>query len=187
MAAKRKAINERLAAAEGAIKEADLIIARAARIAGDVKSLRRARFTEHVLKRGVSPLSPAVWRKAWSEVNTGLSVITHNVQQWWTSNTFAKDAWAIGWRLALGVGTAILLAFPLRRQLIRKFGYIEIEAEPTYGDRLRTALFTGFIRALLPSAAALALFLSLLYTGVLTERSFAVARTALFSLVALFS
>lgn len=186
VSAKRKAINERLAAAEGAIKEADLIIARAARLAGDVKSLRRARFTEHVLKRGVSPLSPGVWRKAWSEVNTGVTVITQNFQRWRTSNTFAKDAWAIGWRLAFGVGTAILLAFPLRRVLIRRFGYIEIEAEPTYGERLRTALFTGFIRALLPSASVLALFLSLLYTEVLTTRSLAVARAALLSLIVLF-
>jgi small-conductance mechanosensitive channel len=186
VAAKRKAMNERLAAAEGAIKEAELIIARAGRLAGEVKTLRRIRFTEHVLKRGISPLTPAVWRKAWSELSTGFSVIAQNLQQWWSSDTFARDARAIGWRLALGVGVAILLAFPLRRALIRRFGYIEVEAEPTYGQRLRTALFTGFIRALLPSAAVLALFLSLSYTGLLTEPLLAVARTALLSLISLF-
>jgi potassium efflux system protein len=186
VAAKRKFINERLAAAEGAIKEAELIIARAARIASEVKTLRRIRFTEHVLKRGVSPLLPTVWAKAWTELGTGLTVITHNVQNWRSGDTFAQDLRAVGWRLGLGVGIAILLAFPLRMVLIRKFGYIEIEAEPTYGQRLRTALFLGFIRALLPSAAVLALFLSLSYSDLLTESAFAVARTALIALVSLF-
>jgi len=186
VAAKRKAMNERLAAAEGAIKEAELIIARAGRLASDVKTLRRTRFTERILKRGVSPLSPTVWRKAWSEWNTGLAVIAQNLQQWRSSDTFAQDAWAVGWRLALGTSVAILLAFPLRRTLIRRFGYIEVEAEPTYGQRLRTALFTGFIRALLPSAGVLALFLSLAYTELLTEPLLDVARTALLSLISLF-
>src|SRR5690606_37845159 len=105
---------------------------------------------------------------------------------WRSGDTFAQDLRAVGWRLGLGVGIAILLAFPLRMVLIRKFGYIEIEAEPTYGQRLRTALFLGFIRALLPSAAVLALFLSLSYSDLLTESAFAVARTALIALVSLF-
>jgi small-conductance mechanosensitive channel len=186
VAAKRKAMNERLAAAEGAIKEAELIIARAGRLVSEVKTLRRTRFTEHILKRGISPLSPTVWRKAWSELGSGFTVVAQNLQKWRASDTFAHDAWAIGWRLALGIGVAILLAFPLRRALIRRFGYIEVEAEPTYGQRLRTALFTGFIRTLLPSAAVLALFLSLAYTELLTEPLLAVARTALLSLVLLF-
>lgn len=186
VAEKRKAMNERLAAAEGAIKEAELIIARAGRLASEVKTLRRIRFTEHVLKRGVSPLLPTVWAKAWAELRSGLTVIVHNARNLRSGDTFARDLRAVGWRLGLGVGVAILLAFPLRRMLIRKFGYIELEAEPTYGQRLRTALFLGFIRALMPSAAVLALFLSLSYTNLLTESTFAVARTALIALISLF-
>jgi len=186
VAAKRKAMNERLAAAEGAIKEAELIMARAGRLASDVKTLRRTRFTERILTRGVSPLSPTVWRKAWSELSTGFTVIAQNLQLWRSSDTFAQDARAVGWRLALGIGAAILLAFPFRRKLIRRFGYIEVEAEPTYGQRLRTALFTGFIRALLPSTAVLALYLSLVYAELLTEPLLAVARTALVSLIFVF-
>ncbi|MGK0683761.1 DUF3772 domain-containing protein, partial [Methylococcus sp. S1M] len=61
LAAKRKAISERLANMEGSLKEADLDITRAEGMTQRLQALRRTRFTERVLSSGPSPLSPAVW------------------------------------------------------------------------------------------------------------------------------
>ena len=186
IAAKRKAINERLSATEGAIKESELIIARSDRILSQITSLRRTRFTERILSRGPSPLSPAVWQKALPEIAADFAIARANIQAWVSSDAFAQRAPQMAWRLSLGLLTAFILVWLLRLWLVRKFGYVTVEGEPTYGQRLRTALFTGFIRILLPSAVAIALYLTLHGSGLLSEQAKDLARTTLFALIFLF-
>jgi potassium efflux system protein len=180
--ARRKSLNDHLAEAEGAIKEAELLITRADRMAAEVKALRRVRFTERVLTPGMSPLSPTVWRKAWPELSAALTAAYQGLLDLLSGDGITSGAWG----MALAFGLGVLLVFPLRYWLTRRFGYVVLKAEPTYLQRLRTALFTGFVRALLPSTAVLAVYLSLASGGNLAEPSLAVARTALMALTAFF-
>jgi potassium efflux system protein len=184
--ARRKALNEQLAAVEGAAKEAGLVIARADRLAADAKAQRLTRFTEHILTRGTSPLSPAIWGKALPELAFIWNVLYGTVQARLSDETLAEEARAVGRHLALGVGLAVLLAFPLRAWLIRRFGYVAVQGEPTSMQRLWAASFTGVVRALLPSAAAAAVYFSLLYGDFLSEPLAQVAKTTLVALVSVF-
>lgn len=180
--ARRKELNAELASLEGAAKEAGLVSIRASRLLAEVKAIQRDRFTDSILARGQSPLAPAIWKKALPELGAGLGALYANLDGWFTWDLFLR----IVQPLAVGVGLAVLLAFPVRAGLIRKFGYVAVEGEPTYMQRLWAALFTGFVRALLPSAAALAVYLSLFYVDLLNEAVALVLRVGLLSLIALF-
>lgn len=186
LASKRKAINEKLAVTEGAIKEAELIIARADRILGDLTRLRRTRFTEMILTRAESPLSMGVWQKAWPELLADVGTARQNVQAWISSETFAQQGPRMARRLSLGLLAAFILVWPLRLWLLRRFGYVVLAGEPTHGQRLWTAFFTGFIRILLPSAAAIAVYLAMRGSGLLSESVQNLAWTALIALIFLF-
>lgn len=186
VAAKRKSLNEQLAEAKGTVKETELFITHADRIADAVQVLRRTRLTERVLSRGVSPLAPSVWRKALPELAAVWQSAYTAVESRLARDASGEETLAIGWHLALGLVLAVVLAFPLRSGLIRRFGYVALEGEPTYLQRLGVAAFTGVVRSLLPSMAAGAVYAGLLYDEVLTEPAVEVARTALFALSALF-
>jgi small-conductance mechanosensitive channel len=180
---RRKELNQQLATAEGAAKEAGLVIARADRVLAAVKRLRLARFTEHVFTPSESPLSPDIWGKALPELWGALAALYAAAQQNWPEDGLAGLLGRIGWRLALGVGLALLLAFPLRSWLIRRFGYVAVRDRPSVAQRLWTAVFTGVVRALLPSAAALAVYFGLLYSGLLSDPVAGLVRVALVLLV----
>ena len=186
IAERRKTINDRLVAAEGNVKEAELIIARADRLLDQVSALKRLRFTERIMARGLSPLSPAVWQQALPEIAAYFRSLRDDVRSWLSSETAVAQIKAMGWHLPTGVLIAILLAWPLRLWLLRRFGYISVEGEPSYGQRLRAALFTGIIRTLLPSAAVLAIYLSLRQSDLLSDAANTIAWVTLVALVFVF-
>lgn len=184
--ARRQQLNEDIAAADGMVKEAELAIARSRRILEGVNSVRRTRFTQRILARSSSALAPSLWRKALPEFKSDW--------QSWTdamAGLAAKDGpddstWEIGKHLAMGLAVALLLAFPLRSGLIRRFGYVAVEGAPTYMQRLWAAAFTGVVGSLLPSIAAGAIYLGLLYDEVLSDPMVDTARNALAALVGVF-
>lgn len=180
--ARRKELNEQRAAVEGAVKEADLVRVRAERLSDAIKAQRRTRFTERVLSRGEPPLAASVWTKALSELEAGWDALYGDVRDWAAGGAWVEQARGIG----VGLSLAVLLAFPLRHWLIRRFGYIVLAGEPTYLQRLWAAVFTGMVRALLPTAAAAAVYGSLLYSDVLDGPAAAVAWTTLTALACLF-
>ncbi|RYU57563.1 mechanosensitive ion channel family protein [Methylolobus aquaticus] len=159
IAERRKASAERLATVEGAIKEAELIVAQTDRLLDEVSALRRVRFTDRLSARSGSPLSAKVWQRAWSAMQAQWVTARTEVGEWWTSKVAAPVGRTGQWVLPLSVAIAVLLAWPARSKLLRRFGYISVEGEPNYGQRLQAALFTGLIRSFLPSAAALAFYL----------------------------
>lgn len=175
IAAKRKAISERLANMEGSLKEADLVITRADGLTERLQALRRSRFTERVLTRGPSPLSPSVWRKGVQEMAEAATALRQDFAAWLAGDGTAANLRQMRWQLPLAVLTAVLIAWPLRLWFVRRFGYVELTAEPSYGQRLRTALVTGVIRTLIPSAAVLALYLGFTAGNLVSDRIQAIA------------
>lgn len=183
---RRKALNAAVAAADGTVKEAELVIAQASRLTDKVSELRRTRLTERILARSVSPLMPSVWRKAWSELAADWDRWSEGVAAEWSAGDSKAHASEMGRHLAIGLVLAILLAFPLRTRLIRRFGYMALSGEPNYAQRLWAAAFTGIVRAVLPSVAAVAIYLGLLYDEVLSDSMVDTARLAVASLVVVF-
>jgi len=186
LAAKRKAIGEILAVTEGAIKETELIVTRADRILGQSAALRRVRLTERLLARGPSPLTRAVWEKAGSEFLDSVIHVRDAFLSWTTSPTFAEQAPLLGGRLLFALAAALLPVWPLRRWILRRFGYVSVEAEPSHRQRLWTALVTGLVRSLLPSAAVLAIYLVLQGADLIVEPWAGVARRALLAMIFFF-
>jgi potassium efflux system protein len=184
--ARRKQLQADLAAAEGTSKEGELAIARARRLAEGLNGLRRTRFTERILARGASPLAPALWRKAWPEMAAEWESLSESVTAAWSSGQPEQQTLEIGKHLGLGLALAVVLAFPLRSRLIRRFGYVAVEGAPTYMQRLWAAGFTGVVRAVLPSMAAVAIYLGLLYDEALSEPMIDMARLALGALIGVF-
>lgn len=186
LAARRKSLNDELAAAEGATKETDLLLTRAARVAGEIKDLRRSRFTERVFSRSASPLAPSIWNKALPEMAAAWSAACDAIQAGLSGSAEAGEGQSIGWYLAADLILAALLAFPIRSWLIRRYGYVAVIVAPTDTQRLWAALFTGVAGALLPSLAAGVIYLGLLYGEALDDPLIDIARSGLLALVGLF-
>lgn len=183
VAERRKAVTEHLAATEGLTKEADVIVSRADLVLERVSALRRLRFAERTMARGLSPLQPRVWRVALPELNGILQQAATGLDAWFRQELAAGGVFGKGWRIPAGVLAAIMLAWPLRLWLLRRFGYISLEGEPTYRQRLRTAVFNGVVRSLLPSAAVVAFYLSLRESELLSDAALPVARVVVVSLI----
>jgi small-conductance mechanosensitive channel len=188
LAARRKSLNDELAAAEGATKETGLLLTRAARVAGEIKDLRRSRFTERVFSRSASPLAPSIWNKALPELAAAWSAACDAIQAGLSGSaeTEAGEGQSIGWYLAADLILAALLAFPIRSWLIRRYGYVAVIGAPTDTQRLWAALFTGVVGALLPSLAAGVIYLGLLYGEALDDPLIDIARSGLLALVGWF-
>ncbi len=181
--ASRKKLGDAISEAEGIAKEADLLMSRADRAAETIKVMRRNRFAEQALTRSLSPLDPAFWSKSlpewaalWDTVHTGLTSAL--LQQAESSTTFVP-----GSRLLAGFATALLLAFPVKRWIMRRLGRLLPTRRPSDGQRLLIALLSGLLNAWWPSLAALAIYLSLTVDNLLSRDMQVLANQALLALI----
>lgn len=184
--ARRKVLNEGIATAEGGAKEADLLLGRNGRVFETIKRLRQSRFTQRVLTRSASPLSETVWSKAQPEWQSFWDDMAIPVKTW-----LQKPEWSpmtrdrLG-RLVMGVGLALLLAFPIRAWLARRMVRNLPAGPPTDLYRIRSAALTGLLHAWLPSMAAIAIYLSLVTGDGLTPGAAELAGDALLAVVLAF-
>jgi len=183
VASRRKLLNEDTANAEGIAKEAELLIIRAGRAAESIKQLRRIRYTERTLMRTQSPLSPRYWAKTLPEC----SLIGTSVYTAITSGLSQEEVTSrLGINLAMGLGMALMLAFPLRLWLARRINRLLPSGQPSEGRRLLVALLTAALNACLPSLAAIALYLSLGLDQVPTPEVMELAEATLVGVMAAF-
>jgi len=77
VAAQRNALNAELATITGRAKQAELTVAQADDLLRAAAQARQDVFTEAVMARGASPLSPKVWTVAVPELGTALSRSPH--------------------------------------------------------------------------------------------------------------
>jgi potassium efflux system protein len=183
--AKRKAINDELAAVDGVSKEAGLVVTRTDHILLEISSLRRSRFAERIRSRSQSPLSPALWQKAGAECVADWNQFSANLQSYWASPAVqSADFSSIAYKL--GAGTLLFAAFFawLRRWVTARAS--TLTGEPTQGQRLEFALAMGLIRALVPSAIVLSLYLALRHFGIMPDSVHELAWVVVTSLSSVF-
>ena len=159
--ARRKSLNAELAAAEGVGKESDLLLTRSDRALAAIKQVRRARFAERVLMRTASPLSPAFWSKLGPELAGLWADVSDAVGQFRTRHDRAPGSGTLQQALVLGIGLAVLLAFPVRTGLSRWLSRRLPAGRPSDGQRLQWALIHAVLHAGWPSLAVLVIYLSL--------------------------
>lgn len=184
--ARRKVLNEGIATAEGGAKEADLLLGRNGRVFETIKRLRQSRFTQRVLTRSASPLSETVWSKAQPEWQSFWADMAMPVKTWLQKPEWSQRTRDRLGRLVMGVGLALLLAFPIRAWLARRMVRNLPAGPPTDLYRIRSAALTGLLHAWLPSMAAIAIYLSLVTGDGLTPEAAELAGDALLAVVLAF-
>ena len=133
--ARRQSLNQQLALAKGGIKEAELLINRADRLANQISDLRRSRFTTRLLTHGSSPLSAGVRvaaRHQWDQLHERLR---RQWQQLASQAGFNDALQRLGW-ITLLMTTAGGIA-----------AYVVARRTPTDPDS--GAVYRGFTPALL--------------------------------------
>jgi small-conductance mechanosensitive channel len=157
IAATRTRLSDEIAKSEGRVKRAELAITRAQAIQDQIGQREQAITQRKLAVRGPVPLLPVTWRAAFSDPDAVYRFIPHAATQWWHNLEIAEmDKLAI----AIGAGILIiagLLAFPVRRWVLAKWGPEAAIAEPSYTRRLIAAVAETVARILLPTLALLTL------------------------------
>jgi small-conductance mechanosensitive channel len=157
IAATRARLAEEISKSQSRVTRAELATTRAQAIQDQI-GLREQEMTQRKLAiQGPLPLSPETWRAALSDPEATYRIIPRSAMQWWHNLQIAEmDKLAIG----IGIGILIaagLLAFPLRRWVLAKWGPAEVAAEPSYTRRMAAAVAGTVARILLPALALVAL------------------------------
>jgi small-conductance mechanosensitive channel len=153
----RGRLSEELSKFQGRITRAELAITRAQAVQGEIGSREQASRQRRLAVRGPSPLLPATWEAALTDPNVIYKSLHSSALQWWRNLQIAEMdtvtiASALGILLVAGV-----LAFPLRRWVLTRWGPRPEIAEPSYTRRILAAIAGAVARVLLPALAIIAL------------------------------
>ncbi|WP_200341769.1 DUF3772 domain-containing protein [Rhodovibrio sodomensis] len=167
VAMERDRLQQQLNAQQARLKQAQLAIARADELLNQVQAATRQRFTNRLLVRGPSPLSPDTWVRA-SEQLTGSLARLYSVIA--TSEQLKRER--ADWNNIAGGALAIVLvglgvAFLLRRVLLRRFGRKPQAEPPPTLVRLTGALLHTLFYLLVPGLAMGALYAYLETVGLM--------------------
>ena len=157
IAATRARLNDEIGKSDARVKRAELAITRSQGIQDQIGLREQTMAQRRLAIRGPVPLLPATWRTAFSDPAAVYRSIPQSAMQWWRNLQLAEmDKVTI----AIGAGILIvagLLAFPVRRWVLAKWGPTTRIAEPSYTRRIIAAVAETVARILLPTAAMAAL------------------------------
>jgi small-conductance mechanosensitive channel len=157
IAANRTRLSEQLSRSQGRIMRADLVITRAQAVQDEIGRREQATTQRKMVVRGPVPLWPETWHTALSDSNVIYRSIPQSAMDWWRNVQIANRD-----KIAIGTGIGILLiagvlAFPVRRWVLAKWGpRAEVDA-PSYTWRIGAAAAGAIARILLPALAVAAL------------------------------
>ncbi len=155
--AERKRQSQAIAEVEGRIKQADLILTRTNILLRTAADQRMTQLTERIFKRGPMPLKPGTW----AELPEQIAYVQERL-----SRAFAVVAADGAWRGRLYglAGLAVflfLVAWPVRRILLRRFGHRATIDRPSYRQRVGAMAVETFARCLMPVVPTVAFTISL--------------------------
>ncbi len=179
IAAKRKELKGQLADLEGPVKEAEVLIGRAGRLIGDVAEIRRKRFADRILAKGASPLTPSVWSLALPELSWISREIRREVVSFLRSQRFWANLWSAAPSIITAIVFAVVLVWPARRWLLRRFGRDPSVARPTFMEAARATGVVAAAQALFPTGAAVLIYLVIIGEQLLSEPGEEVAQAIL--------
>ena len=157
VASKREQLNKRLAKADGALKQLDLLVEKAKGALAAVGRAESIALGNRLLSRTPSLLAAETWSKSAKNVGIISKRARDELSRWWTSSQ-VRDSVDSGF-IAVIVSSSLLaalLAWFLRRWLIAHFGRDPMRQEPTYRMRVRAALAEATARTAIPIVVTLA-------------------------------
>ena len=151
VAAQRNALTLDLAQIGGQQRQIALIRVRAIELIEQVGHLQQQRLIDRLGERSPVPVLPAVWLKAGADLTRVLGeVVTSPFVSAWI-NVEADSSHSLFYVGA--VAAALLLGWPLRRWLLRRFGPDPAVAQPSYARRVLATAVTGIANTLIPALA----------------------------------
>ncbi len=176
VARKRRLIANDISLAEGRVKQSDLAIARANALLAEIGRMEQAEIQGQILATGPLPIGIETWSNALSQDLLVMAGIGQSLAQWWANIRLRSDRVSL-LAPALFLLLAILLAFPVRRLILRRWGPNAANPAPSYARRLAAATASSVARILLPvlvvGAATFLFLLSLAGNGASPLRSLA--------------
>lgn len=161
--AERKRLSQSIAEVEGRAKQAELIVTRVEILLRTAADQRMTQLTEQILKRGPVPLAP----QTWAEVPEQASYVHDRVGRAAALAT-AHAAWKERLYALAGLAALLLLvAWPVRRALMRRFGHRHVDERPGYRQRVKAMAVEAFARCLMPVVPTVAFTVSMV--GLLRE------------------
>lgn len=179
----RADLNKQLADARAHEKRMELVRSRAETLLTDIAGWERRQAHDVIMQRNPMPLSLSIWRQAGVD---GLAFARELIAlpgAWWTGNMKgAGSGQRLLWLLALPLG-GLLLTWPLRRGILRRFGWTPEESDPSYARRIVAALADGLANIIVPVAVIALVVGVLAWQGVLAG----LFGTLIYAVVAVFS
>ncbi|MGA8259518.1 MAG: mechanosensitive ion channel domain-containing protein [Arenicellales bacterium] len=158
VAAERQRLEDSTARYEGQIKSSNLLLARVDALRARLAREEFGALARILKRRTESPLSPALIRKAASNIPSGVERFTDTIAAWWQSVKFNRKRFEVlvWWLVLLVVGLGIVL--PTRNWLLRRYGPDHREENPSFTRRFRVMLAVGLGNVVLPVASILGLY-----------------------------
>jgi potassium efflux system protein len=164
IAATRARLSDELGKSQARVKRAELAMTRVQAIQDEIGRREQEMTQRKLAVQGPMPWSPETWRDALSETDVIYKKIQPSMMQWWQSLQIAQMGWVA---IAIGIGILILaglLAFPVRRWVLAKWGPLAEMATPSYTRRIVAAVAGTVARILLPTLAIIALYIVFVVT-----------------------
>ncbi len=174
---KREEINLQISVYRSRMAQAQLTRTRVEDLENALSAVARKEFRERLLVRGPLPLAPDTVAKAVPEFGQVLSAIAGTYTEWRAG--LSPDQLAeVRWRGAVMV-VVLVVAWSIRRFLLKRYGRDVTIEKPTYSRRFGAALVEGVARGIVP-ASIFAVPLVLIHLGLaVTTGHFAVVVSAI--------
>ncbi|WP_448208730.1 DUF3772 domain-containing protein [Azospirillum sp. sgz302134] len=146
IAAERKRLSQSVAEVDGRIKQADLIVTRVDILLRSAADQRMTQLTERIFRRGPIPLTPDTWgelpaQTAYVQERIGRGILVVAAEGVWQDRLYGLGALA---------ALLLLVAWPVRRALLRRYGHRATAARPSYRQRVAAMAVEVFARCLMP-------------------------------------
>lgn len=186
--AQRKKIAEDIAAYEARIQQADLTATRIKDLKLQIHNLTLERSIGLLIKAFPLPVVPSTLAEAVPEFFHSLALMSKAPAAWWRTLN-ADQRQLFGSRIALVLLPAIILAWFLRRALLRFFGRDPQIQHPSYMRRLTGAIAEGLAQGIVPSVFLVVIVVranseSSLMTGLFAQMAIAACFAAIMVILA---
>lgn len=168
VAALRKDMQSRVTQFSSQVTQANLIISQANDLLGAIAHWEQVRIRSEILKRSPPPLHLEIWQKAGPDALIFAKKALEAPRAWWRTHHDQQSKWQLLAPLLAVLLLGLVIGWPTRVWLTRRFGRDAKEQEPTYARRLIAAVVDGFANAVIPAAIVALTVLVLYLQGVLT-------------------
>lgn len=152
----RQKLQDEQAQINGRVRQSDLLVVQSQEILSGIGLLQQDKVKDRLFQRGPSPLSPVIWVSAIKIALDAFDELLQSPADWWAQ---IKDLQIDKATLILVLSAlvmAIIIAFPMRRWILRHWAPKADEAAPKHTRRIVAAGAMGLAQVILPVIALIA-------------------------------